>query len=152
MSLTLGSGPLGTQPAGDFNFSLDGAPARRLYFEPYPRRVRALVGDRIVLDSVRGRLLHECELLPRLYFPLEDLDDSLLERTETSTHCPYKDEATYWHVQVDGRRIEDGAWSYETPLVEALEVARHVCFSGEGIEVEIAEPADRFTLAVPAAA
>ena len=110
------------------------------------------MGDRIVLDSVRGRLLHESELLPRLYVPFEDLDDSLLERTETSTHCPYKGEATYWHVQVDGRRIEDGAWSYETPLVEALEVARHVCFSGEGIEVEIAEPADRFTLAVPAAA
>ena len=276
MSLTLGTGPLGTHPAGDFNFRLDGAPAHRLYFEPYPRRVRALVGDRIVLDSVRGRLQHESELLPRLYVPLEDLDDSLLERTETSTHCPfkgdasyfrlvagdrriedavwtyeqpidpagwlkgfaclywekadawfvedervfahlrdpyhrvdvfeasrpvrvtaggeliaesarakllyetglppmayvpgadiaagalapaekttvcpYKGEATYWHVQVDDRRIEDGAWSYETPLVEALEVARHVCFAGEGIEVEIAEPADRFTLAVPAAA
>jgi uncharacterized protein (DUF427 family) len=276
MTLSLGTGPLGTQPAGDFNFSLDDAPAHRLYFEPYPRRVRALVGDRVVLDSVRGRLLHESNHLPRLYVPLADLDHSLLQRTETSTHCPfkgdasyftiaagdrmvedavwtyeqpiesaawlggfaclywekadawfvegervygklrdpyhrvdvfeasrpvrvtadgelvaesarakllyetglppmayvpgadivagalapaekttvcpYKGEASYWHVQVDGRRIEDGAWSYETPLAEALEIARHVCFAGDGIEVEIAEPADRFTLTAPVAA
>src|ERR687887_386232 len=64
MSLTLGTGPLGTKPAGDFNFSLDGAPAHRIYFEPYPRRVRAMVGDKVVLDSVRGRLLYESNLLP----------------------------------------------------------------------------------------
>jgi uncharacterized protein (DUF427 family) len=276
MTLSLGTGPLGTQPAGDFNFSLDGAPAHRLYFEPYPRRVRALVGDRVVLDSVHGRLLHESNLRPRLYVPLADLDQSLLERTETSTYCPfkgdasyftiatgdrtvedavwtyeqpiesaawlegfaclyrekadawfvegervygdlrdpyhrvdvfeasrpvrvtaagelvaestrakllyetglppmayvpgadivagalaaaekttvcpYKGEASYWHVQVDGARIEDGAWSYETPLAEALEIARHVCFAGDGIEVEIAEPGDRFVLAAPVAA
>ena len=271
MTLTLGTGPLGTSPAGAFNFSLDGAPAHRLYFEPYPRRVRALVGDRVVLDSVRGRLLHESNILPRLYVPLEDLDGTLLERSETSTHCPfkgdasyftlaagertiedavwtyeepiepaawlegfaclywekadawfvederllghlrdpyhrvdvfeasrpvrvtagcepiaesdrakllyetgvpamvyvpgadivagalapagkrsrcpYKGEASYWHVQVDGRRIDDGAWSYEAPLAEALAVARHVCFAGEEIDVELAEPAGRFALA-----
>jgi len=271
MSLTLGSGPLGSKPGGDFNFGWDGVPAHRLYFEPYPRRVRALVGDRVVLDSMRGRLLYESDVLPRLYVPLEDIDDSLLERTDTSTHCPfkgdasyftlaagdhviedavwtyeepiepaawlegfaclywekadswfvedervfghlrdpyhrvdvfeasrpvrvtaggeviaessrakllfetglppmayvpgadiaagalapaekktvcpYKGEASYWHVQVDGQRVEDAAWSYETPLAEALEVARHVCFAGEGIEVEVAESAERFTLA-----
>ena len=56
MSLTLGTGPLGSKPSGAFNFALDGAPAHRLYFEPFPRRVRpALVDDRIVLDSVRGQ-------------------------------------------------------------------------------------------------
>ena len=62
MSLTLGTGPLGSKPGGDFNFGLDGAPAHRLYFEPFPRRVRALVDDRIVLDSTRGRLLFESNL------------------------------------------------------------------------------------------
>src|SRR4051812_49825455 len=88
MSLTLGTGPLGTKPAGDFNFSLDGAPAHRIYFEPYPRRVRAMVGDQVVLDSVRGRLLYESNIGPRLYVPLEDIDGSLLEPSETTTHCP----------------------------------------------------------------
>ncbi len=40
MSLTLGTGPFGTQPAGTFNFEL---PRRRgvFYFEDSPRRIRA---------------------------------------------------------------------------------------------------------------
>ena len=43
--------------------------------------------------------------------------------------------------------MADGAWSYETPLPESFEIRGHICFDGEGIEVELAEPADRFALA-----
>ena len=143
MSLTLGTGPLGSKPSGEFNFSLVGAPAHRLYFEPFPRRVRALVDDRIVLDSVRGRLLYESNIPPRLYVPLGDLDAALLEPSATSTHCPFKGEATYWDV----RGIAGGAWSYESPLPESLAVRGHLSFEGEGIDVELAEPAARFALA-----
>ena len=89
MSLTLGTGPLGTQPGGDFNFSLDGAPPHRLYFEPFAPRVRAMIGDQVVLDSVRARLLHESNIKPRLYVPLGDIDAGLLEPSESATHCPF---------------------------------------------------------------
>ena len=119
MSLTLGPGPLGTQPGGDFNFSLDGAPAHRLYFEPYPLRVRAMVGDQVVLDSVRGRLLHESNIPPVLYVPLEDIDGSLLEPSETTTHCPFKGDASYRTLRVGERVVEDGVWLYEEPIESA---------------------------------
>ncbi len=119
MSLTLGTGPLGSKPGGDFNFGWDGAPAHRLFFEPYPRRVRALVDDRIVLDSLRGRLLHESNLPPRLYVPLGDVDASLLEASETSTHCPFKGDASYRALRVGERVIEDAVWLYEEPLEAA---------------------------------
>ena len=33
--------------------------------------------------------------------------------------------------------IEDAAWSYETPLPEALRAAGHVAFDGEGVTVEV---------------
>src|SRR5215217_6617906 len=119
MSLTLGPGPLGTKPAGDFNFALEGAPKHRLYFEPYPRRVRALVGDRVVLDSVRGRLLFESNYGPRLYVPLEDLEASLLRRTERSTHCPFKGDASYWTIEAGDRTLENAVWAYEAPLPQS---------------------------------
>ena len=131
MTLSLGAGPLGTQPAGDFNFSLDGAPAHRLYFEPFPRRVRALVGDRVVLDSVRGRLLHESNILPRLYVPLEDLDGSLLERTETSTHCPFKGDASYFTIAAGERTLEDAVWTYEDPIDPAAWLLGFACLYWE---------------------
>ena len=119
MALTLGTGPLGSRPGGDFNFGWDGAPAHRLYFEPYPRRVRALVDDRIVLDSLRGRLLFESNLPPRLYVPLGDLDASLLEHSATSTHCPFKGDASYRSLRVGERLIEDAVWIYEDPIPAA---------------------------------
>jgi uncharacterized protein (DUF427 family) len=110
MSLTLGPGPLGTQPGGAFNFGFDGAPAHRIYFEPFPRRVRALVGDQVVLDSVRGHLLHESNLLPRLYVPLEDLRG--LEPSDHTTHCPFKGDASYFHLA----GIENAVWTYQEPI------------------------------------
>jgi uncharacterized protein (DUF427 family) len=116
MALTLGTGPLGGKPAGDFNFALDDAPRHRIYFEPFPRRLRALVGDRVVLDSTRGRLLYETAIPPVAYVPLEDLDASLLTRTATSTHCPFKGDASYWTLNVGDRVIDDAVWGYEQPL------------------------------------
>jgi len=119
MSLTLGTGPLGTKPAGDFNFSLDHAPAHRLYFEPYPRRVRAMIGEHVVLDSVRGRLLYESNIGPRLYVPLEDFDASLLEPSDHTTHCPFKGDASYRSLRVGDRLLEDAIWIYEDPIESA---------------------------------
>lgn len=119
MSLTLGTGPLGSKPGGDFNFGWDGVPAHRLYLEPFPRRVRALVDDRIVLDSTRGALLFESNIGPRLYVPLGDLDASLLEPSDTTSHCPFKGDASYRSLRVGERLIEDAVWLYEQPIEEA---------------------------------
>jgi uncharacterized protein (DUF427 family) len=131
MSLTLGIGPLGSKPGGDFNFGWDGAPAHRLYFEPYPRRVRALVDDRVVLDSTRGRLLFESNLPPRLYVPLGDLDGSLLETSDTTTHCPFKGDASYRSVRVGERLIEDAVWLYEEPIEAAAWLEGFACLYWE---------------------
>ena len=114
----MGSGPLAGRPRGETNYSLD-APKHRIWFEPYPRRLRAVVGDRVVLDTERAHLLHETGILPVPYAPLEDFDAALLERTGTSTHCPFKGDASYWTVRAGDRVVEDGVWAYEQPLERA---------------------------------
>jgi uncharacterized protein (DUF427 family) len=119
MSLTFGTGPFAGEPAGAFNFDLSGAPAHRIFFHDYPRRLRALVGDRVVLDTVRGKLLHETGLLPVPYVPLEDFDGSLLERTDHTTHCPFKGDASYWSVRAGDTLAENAVWAYEDPRPEA---------------------------------
>jgi uncharacterized protein (DUF427 family) len=119
MSLTYGTAPLGTQPAGDFNFSLDDAPAHRLYFEPYAPRVRAMAGDQVVLDSVRAHLLYESNIPARLYVPLEDIDATLLEPSDTTTYCPFKGTASYRSLRIGDRVIEDAVWLYEDPIERA---------------------------------
>jgi uncharacterized protein (DUF427 family) len=126
MSLTIGSGPLAGHPGGAFNFRLDGAPRHRIFFEDYPRRLRAVVGGRVVLDTTRAKLLHETGILAVPYVPLEDVDPDVLERTGRSTHCPFKGDASYWTVRVGERVLEDALWGYEAPMEGARWLAGHV--------------------------
>jgi uncharacterized protein (DUF427 family) len=114
MSLTLGTGPLAGAPGGEFNFELD-APAHRIFFADYPRRLRALVGDRVLLDTERAKLLYETGIRPVPYVPLEDFDAALLTRTDHTTHCPFKGDASYWSV---GER-DNLVWAYENPMPAA---------------------------------
>ncbi len=118
MSLTFGSGPLAGR-RGDLNFSLEHAPKHQLLFDDYPRRMRAFVGEREVLDSTRGRLLYESNIGPVYYCPIEDLADDLLVDSELSTHCPFKGDASYWSLKVGDREITDAVWYYPQPIEAA---------------------------------
>ena len=70
MSLTVGTGPFGQRPRGSLNFE---PPERVVYVEPWPRRVRALAGDRMLVDSERTVLVYESGRLPHYAFPAEDV-------------------------------------------------------------------------------
>jgi uncharacterized protein (DUF427 family) len=115
MSLTYRPGPLATKPPAEVNYTLDG-PAHRLLLTPFPRRVRAELDGVTVFDTLDGGLVHESNLLPMLYVPAADVDMSLLEPTDLSTHCPFKGDASYWSVRVGGRVAENAVWSYPEPI------------------------------------
>jgi uncharacterized protein (DUF427 family) len=117
MSLTQGGGPLGGNP-GQANYTIQ-SPAHRLLFEPDGRRLRAFVGDTLVLDTRRAHLLHETGIRPVAYAPLEDFDQALLEKTQTTSHCPFKGDASYWSLRVGDELREDVVWGYEEPLESA---------------------------------
>ncbi len=117
MSLTLGSGPLGGSSA-DANYTFE-SPAHKILFEADGRRLRAFVGDTVVLDTTGAHLLHETGILPVAYVPLADIDASLLERTETTTHCPFKGDASYYSLRVGDDVREDAVWTYEEPVATA---------------------------------
>lgn len=71
MSLTAGRGPFGSSPSGRFNFD---APERVVYVEEFPRRVRAVIDGRTVIDSDNVVLVHESGNLPHYAFPAEAVD------------------------------------------------------------------------------
>ena len=48
----------------------------------------------------------------------------VLERSETTTYCPYKGTTTYWHARVGDQLLEDVAWTYDEPLPESARLER----------------------------
>ena len=117
MSLTFPGAPLASEPPATTNYAIDGPRTASSSALPAPG-ARALAGE-VVFDSTRDALLHESNMLPRLYVPLEDVRADLLERTDHATHCPFKGDATYWWVRVGDRVAENAVWTYEEPIAEA---------------------------------
>lgn len=70
MSLTTGRGPLAPKPAGRFSAPI---PDGVVYVEPFPRRVRAMVGDHTVVDSEAVLLVHRPGRPPTYAFPQTDV-------------------------------------------------------------------------------
>jgi uncharacterized protein (DUF427 family) len=118
VALTMFGGPLSRRVPETRTFTVEG-PAHSLLLEPFTRRVRAEVDGVTVLDTERGALLYETGLPPQLYVPAEDLRTDLLEPSDTTTHCPFKGDATYRTLRVGERVVPDAVWSYPDPIPEA---------------------------------
>jgi uncharacterized protein (DUF427 family) len=140
MSLSLGTGPLGGHPAGAFNFDLDAAsPAHRLYFADEPRRIRAVIGDATVLDTTRAKLLYETGIPPRVYAPLDDYAMDRFTPTDTSTHCPFKGDASYWSFRDTDVTICDVLWGYQVPQQNSAFLAGHAALYPDKVDAWFVE-------------
>jgi uncharacterized protein (DUF427 family) len=62
------------------------------------------------------------------YFPADSVDPSLLEDSATTTHCPWKGDARYKTLVVDGKRNVDAVWYYPEPKAEAAEIKGRYAF------------------------
>ena len=69
------------------------------------------------------------------YFPPESIEREYFQESATHTTCPWKGEASYYNVVVDGQVNKDAAWYYPDPKPAAAEIKNHVAF-WRGIKVE----------------
>jgi uncharacterized protein (DUF427 family) len=68
------------------------------------------------------------------YFPLQALRRELTRESDTHTHCPWKGEASYYDLVVDGKTNRDAVWYYPQPKAAARQIADRVAF-WKGVEV-----------------
>ena len=68
------------------------------------------------------------------YFPEDSVKKEYFIKSETKTLCPWKGNASYYDVVVDGERNSDAAWYYADPKSAAKEIQNHVAF-WKGVEI-----------------
>ena len=66
---------------------------------------------------------------PAYYVPRADVLVTL-ERTATSTTCPWKGGATYWSLPGS----PDAAWGYDDPMPDAEPLRHHVAFYASRVD------------------
>ena len=69
------------------------------------------------------------------YFPLAALVDEHFRPSDHHSTCPWKGEASYYHVEVGGEVNENAAWYYAEPKEAAAGIKGRVAF-WKGVMVE----------------
>ena len=111
-------------------------PDHPITITPNPRRVRVTAGDTVIAETSNALTLKEAKYPAVQYVPREDTNMALLERTERTTHCPYKGDASYYSVKVGGKTLDNAIWTYETPFPAMAEISGHLAFYPDKVKIE----------------
>jgi uncharacterized protein (DUF427 family) len=108
--------------------------------EPTPGHVTVEINGQRVADTTSALTLQEASYPPVQYIPLSDVDRSLLQSSDTHTYCPFKGEASYYSVTIEGQEpLTDVIWTYEQPHAAVAEIADHVAFYPDRAQVAVSD-------------
>lgn len=103
-------------------------PFKRVEVIQSSRLIRIFISDILVAESTFAQHLYETGLPARYYIPFTSLKEpGMLRPSTTRTKCPYKGEAEYYSLVVDGKEFEDIVWFYDRPTVESSLIQGLLC-------------------------
>ena len=105
--------------------------AHPITITPTATHVTVRVNGDVVAETDDALSLQEHTYPVVQYIPLADVDRSVLSRSDTTTYCPYKGEASYYDVGT----VHDVIWTYEQPYPAVAEIAGRVAFYGDKAEI-----------------
>ena len=91
---------------------------------------KAIWNGVVLAESDRGEIVEG-----NYYFPPDALNQDFFKASNTHTSCPWKGEASYYTVVVEGQENKDAAWYYPTPKERAKNIQNYVAF-WKGVKVE----------------
>lgn len=69
------------------------------------------------------------------YFPPDSVKRDYLRESDTHTRCSWKGTASYYSIEVAGKRNTDAAWFYPDPKEDAAQIRNYVAF-WRGVQIE----------------
>jgi uncharacterized protein (DUF427 family) len=88
--------------------------------------------------SWKGQILAESDdtvvVESNHYFPVSSINREFFKQSDTTSHCPWKGDASYYSIVVGDQENQDAAWYYPTPMDAAREIEGRVAF-WRGVEV-----------------
>jgi uncharacterized protein (DUF427 family) len=109
-------------------------PDHPITISPAEGKVRVTVAGRIVAESTRALRLEEKGHPPVYYLPRNDVDTSLLVRTNHYTYCPYKGDCAYYSIPIGGVKSENAVWTYETPYEAVASIKEYLAFYSSRVD------------------
>jgi uncharacterized protein (DUF427 family) len=106
--------------------------------EPTKGRVQVRINGELVADTAAALELREASIPAVQYIPIDDVVQERLTRTDTTSYCPFKGDASYYSVTTSaGDTVEDAIWFYDQPFPAVAEIAGHVAFYPNKAEISL---------------
>ncbi|MFK4530356.1 uncharacterized protein (DUF427 family) [Bradyrhizobium japonicum] len=102
--------------------------------EVNPSRIVVKIGGKTVADTSAALTLREASYPPVQYIPRRDVDMTALARSEHTSYCPYKGDASYYSIPVGGDRSVNAVWTYETPFEAVAQIKDYVAFYPDRVD------------------
>ena len=107
--------------------------------EPTGKHVTVRVNGEVVADTDEALTLQEAAYLAVQYIPLRDVVAERLKPSGTETYCPFKGDASYYHVVTEsGETVDDAIWTYEKPYPAVGQIIGHVAFYPDKADISVA--------------
>lgn len=111
-------------------------PDHPIAIAPNPKKIRITANGVVIAETTRALSLKEANYPVVQYIPRADANMALLSKTERSTHCPYKGDASYFSINAGGKTLDNSIWTYETPFPAMAEITGHLAFYPNKVTIE----------------
>ncbi|MGY4311613.1 DUF427 domain-containing protein [Bradyrhizobium quebecense] len=111
-------------------------PDHPITITPNAKRVRVTADGVVIAETTHALTLKEASYPAVQYVPRQDANMELLTRTERTTHCPYKGDASYFSIKANGKTLDNAIWTYEAPFPAMTEIAGHLAFYPDKVKIE----------------
>jgi uncharacterized protein (DUF427 family) len=116
-------------------------PDHPITLTPNRERVLVRVGGALIADTREALILQEASYPPVQYIPRKDVDMNLLQRTDHSSYCPFKGDASYYSIPSGGAKSVNAVWTYENPYPAVGQIKDYVAFYPSRVDAIEERPA-----------
>lgn len=109
-------------------------PDHPITIAPTLGRVTVTFAGRVVAETLEALTLREASYPPVQYIPRKDVDPALLRASTHKSWCPYKGEASYFSLSVDGKDSENAIWTYEAPPAPVAAIKDYIAFYPDRVD------------------
>jgi uncharacterized protein (DUF427 family) len=109
-------------------------PDHPITITPNAAHITVTVAGRVIADTKEALTLKEASYTATQYIPRKDVDMSQLQRTEHSSYCPYKGDASYYSIPAGGERSVNAIWTYESPYEAVAAIKDYVAFYPDRVD------------------
>ncbi|MDA9951782.1 DUF427 domain-containing protein [Oligoflexaceae bacterium] len=107
--------------------------------KPQDCMVTAFVGNTKIAEAEKVWIMNEVAHIiinPVYYFHSQNVLSEVLAPSSLTTRCPLKGDASYYHIDLNGERIENAAWAYNNPIAEAEVIKGLMAFDPRAVVIK----------------